>query len=130
VQVEALSAVGQNEAGLQILSEAFDQVEETGERFYVSELHRLRGELLLAASGAEAEAEACFQEALQISRAQSARSLELRAATSLARLWDTQDKAGQARQMLREIYEWFSEGFDTPDLQKASHMLSVLEPES
>jgi len=130
VQAEALSAVGQNEAGLQILSEAFDQVEETGERFYVSELHRLRGELLLAASGAEAEAEACFQEALQISRAQGARSLELRAATSLARLWDTQDKAGQARQMLREIYEWFSEGFDTPDLQKASHMLSVLEPES
>ena len=82
---------------------AFSLAKETGERFYVAELYRLQGELLLADS--EPEAEACFQEALRISREQDARSLELRAATSLAGLWTSQDKATQARQMLLEIYE-------------------------
>jgi len=130
VQAEAFAVSGQNDAGLEILSEAIELANETGERFYEAELYRLRGEMLLAASGAEAEAEACFQGAIHISREQGARSLELRAVTSLAGLWASQEKAGQARQMLREIYEWFSEGFDTPDLGKASRLLASLETET
>ena len=103
---------------------------ETGEHFYEAELYRLRGELLLAASGAEAEAETCFQKALTIAREQESKSLELRAAASLAQLWVRQDKASQAGQMLRDVYDWFSEGFDTPDLQKAVHILVGLEIKS
>jgi predicted ATPase len=72
---------------------------------------------------AEAEAEACFHEAIEIARRQQAKSLELRAATSLARLWRRQGKTAEARQMLAEIYGWFTEGFDTKDLQEAKALL-------
>jgi len=130
VQAEALATAGQNEAGLEVLAEAFSLADETGEHLYVAELYRLRGELLLPASEAEAEAETCFQEALRISREQEAKSLELRAASSLAQLWVRQDKASQAGQMLRDVYAWFSEGFDTPDLQKAARLLANLEIKS
>src|SRR5262249_12611039 len=75
---------------------------------------------------AEAEAEACFRKALEVARRQEAKSLELRAATSLARLWQQQGKKDEARQMLAEIYSWFTEGFDTKDLQEAKALLEKL----
>jgi predicted ATPase/predicted negative regulator of RcsB-dependent stress response len=130
VQAEAFAIVGQNDDGLKILSEALRLANETGERFYEAELHRLRGELLLAASGGEDEVEACFQKALQVAHEQEAKSLELRAATSLAQLWARQGKANQAGQMLGEVYKWFSEGFDTPDLQEARSLMQELAERS
>ncbi len=127
MQAEAYGAAGQIDEGLHSLGEAFCLVDEVGERIYEAELHRLRGELLLAASGAEAEAESCFQKALQVARGQEAKSLELRAATSLAQLWARQGKASQAVHALGAVYNWFEEGFDTPDLQKAARLLAGLE---
>ena len=127
MQAQAFGIAGRNDEGLNSLCEAFHLADETGERFYEAELHRLRGELLLAASGAEDEVESCFQKALKIAREQEAKSLELRAATSLAQLWTRQGKASQARQMLGAVYNWFREGFDTPDLQKARVLMDELE---
>lgn len=104
-------------------------VEQTGERWWEAEVHRLRGVLLLNAEGgvrsAELAAEACFQRALDIARAQGARSWELRAAISLSRLWHQQGKPAAARQLLSEVYGWFTEGFDTADLQEAQALLGV-----
>ena len=74
-----------------------------------------------------AEVEACFRQALDIARHQQAKSLELRAAMSLARLWQAQGKRAEAFQMLTEIYSWFTEGFDTPDLQEAKALLAALQ---
>lgn len=127
LQAEAYCTAGRYEEAFENLSEAFRLVDETGERFYEAELHRLRGEMLLAVSGGEDEAEICFQKALQVAREQDAKSLELRASTSLARLWAHQGKASQAVQMLGEIYNWFSEGLDTQDLQRAAILLAELE---
>jgi len=126
VQVQAFAIAGQSDNGLKTLSEALKLANESGERFFESELHRLQGELLLAASGAEDEIESCFQKALQIAREQNARSLELRATTNLARLWSRQGKQEDARRMLGEIFDWFREGFDTPDLQAAKALLEAL----
>ncbi len=99
-------------------------VESTGERYLEAELHRLQGELLLDRSpGDHGPAEAAFQEALSIARAQQARSLELRAATSLARLWQTEGKPTEAHDLLAPVYGWFTEGFDTPDLKDAKALL-------
>ena len=87
----------------------------------------LKGWLLLARSGEnQAAAEACFRQALDVARRQSAKSVELRAATSLARLWQKQGKKAEARQMLAEIYNWFTEGLDTKDLQEAKALLAQL----
>jgi adenylate cyclase len=106
-----------------------------GERYYEAELHRQRGELLLlhAAkshpaqdSSEQPEAETCFQRALDVARHQQAKSLELRAAMSLARLWQRQGKRVEARALLEEIYGWVTEGFDTADLQEAQALLEVL----
>ena len=93
---EALARAGRVEEGLETLEEALEQVERTGERFNEAELHRLKGELLLqrGAPGGEAEAEACFQKAIAVARGQEARSWELRATVSLARLWQ---RTGEAR---------------------------------
>jgi len=116
----------------QVLDEALAQVEETGERYCEAELRRLKGELLLMhGDDAEAEAnqhqaESCFQRAIEVARRQSARSWELRATTSLCRLWQKQGKQGKARQVLAEIYGWFTEGFDTPDLRDARSLLEEL----
>ena len=83
-----------------------------------------KGWLLLARSGEnQAEAEACFHQALEVARRQSAKSLELRAVMSLSRLWQQQGKIAEARQLLTEIYGWFTEGFDTKDLQEAKTLL-------
>jgi predicted ATPase len=113
-------------AGLETLAEAWALVQPTGEVYYAAELHRLQGELLLQQDGANTtQAEACFQQALTIARRQRAKSWELRAATSLARLWQ-QGKRAEAYELLAPLYGWFSEGFDTADLQDAQALLQAL----
>jgi len=130
---EAYGKAGQAEEGLSVLAEALAQVEKTGERYYEAELYRLEGELLLMQDGDEAEAEAsfhqaesCFQRAVEVARRQRAKSWELRATVSLCSLWQEQGRMDEARQMLAEIYGWFTEGFDTPDLQEARALLEEL----
>jgi predicted ATPase len=124
---EACAKGGQSEEELSILAEALALVYKTGERFYEAELYRLKGELLLARPAHQtAEAEACYHQALDIARHQQAKSLELRAAMSLARLWQRQGKRDTARQLLAEVYGWFTEGFDTADLQEAKALLAEL----
>jgi predicted ATPase len=109
------------------LAKALATVHKTGERFYEAELYRLQGELLLAQSMCQtAEAEACFHQALAVARHQQAKSLELRATMSLSRLWQHQGKRDAAHQRLAEIYGWFTEGFDTADLQEAKVLLEAL----
>jgi predicted ATPase len=124
---EVHGSLGQPEAGLTALSEALALVEKTGERYYEAELHRLKGELLLQQAAPEAShAEACFQQALDIARCQQAKSLELRAAMSLGRLWQQQGKRQEAQALLAEVYHWFTEGFDTADLQEAKALLHAV----
>jgi adenylate cyclase len=107
--------------------EALTFVDTTGERCYEPELYRLKGALLLQQSADNhTEAHVCFQHALDVARAQQAKSLELRAATSLARLWQQQGKRAEAYQLLAEVYGWFTEGFDTADLQEAKALLDEL----
>jgi predicted ATPase len=122
---EAQAKSGQPEAGLTTLAEALALVEKTNEHHWEAELHRLRAELLLM-QGDEDEAEASFEKAVEVARRQSARSWELRAATGLARLWQKQGKKDDAHQVLTEIYNWFSEGFDTPDLREARALIETL----
>jgi len=110
-----------------VVSEELLRVEKTGERYYGAELHRIKGELLLRQSAPDKEeAEGCFQTALEVARTQSAKSLELRAAMSLSRLWQRQGKKDEARKILAEIYGWFTEGFDTADLKEAKSLLDEL----
>jgi predicted ATPase len=122
---EAQAKAGHAGEGLATLAEALTFVEETGEGYYEAEIHRLRGELLLR-RGDAAEAEASFHSAIEVARRQSAKSWELRATTSLCRLWQQQGKHEKARQRLAEIYGWFTEGFDTPDLKEAKTLLEEL----
>lgn len=122
---EALSTEGRIDDGLGVLAEALAMMHDTGESFYGAELHRLQGEFLLRQERTEVachEAEACFHRALTISQRQKAKSLELRAAMSLTRLSQTALQA-EARPMLAECYDWFTEGFDTPDLLEAKALL-------
>ena len=114
--------VQQAEEGLTVLSEALAWAHTNGGWYYEAELHRLKGEL----QAGEQEAETCFQNALKISRSQSAKSLELRAAMSLSRLWQQQGKKDDARRLLAEVYGWFTEGFDTADLKQAKLLLDEL----
>jgi predicted ATPase len=110
-----------------LLGEALAVVRKTGERFYEAELYRLKGKLLLVRSAAHhGEAEACFQQALLVARHQQAKSPELRAAMSLSRLWQRQGKQAAAYDLLAPVYGWFTEGFDTPDLQEAKALLAAL----
>jgi predicted ATPase len=121
---ETSAKVGQTAEGLEALAEALATVAQSRGRWWEPELYRLRGELLLQHSVAQpGEAEACFQQALDIARRQQARSLELRAAMSLSRLWQRQGKREPARQLLAPIYGWFTEGFDTTDLREAKALL-------
>jgi predicted ATPase len=122
---EAQARVGQPGEGLATLAEALAMVEETDERYCEAELYRLKGQLLLA-QGDDAEAEASFRRAIEVARRQSAKSWELRAAVSLARLWQQQGRIVEARQMLAEIYGWFTEGFGTPGLKEAEALLEEL----
>jgi predicted ATPase len=118
---------GQVEAGLATLAEALAAAQATGERWAEAELYRLRGSLLLQQTGTpQAEAETWLQRALDVARRQEARSLELRAAVSLSRLWHQQGKRKEAHDLLAEVYAWFTEGFDTVDLQEAKVVLEEL----
>ena len=124
---EAHGTMGQPAAGLTALAEALTLVDTTGERWYEPELYRLKGELLLQqSSDHQAEAESCFHHAIAVAHTQQAKSFELRAATSLSRLWQSQGKREEARQVLGHIYVWFTEGFDTADLQDAKALLDAL----
>ena len=132
-----------------MLAEALAFVDKTGERHYEAELYRLKGQLTLQSQSSlrqvktgqdksedtdprpltpdpQSEAEACFLKAIEIARQQQAKSWELRAATSLARLWQQQGKKTEARELLAPVYDWFTEGFDTKDLQEAKALLGEL----
>jgi predicted ATPase len=122
---EALGKVGQVEEGLGLLAEALEIVYDKEQHWYEAEVHRLRGELLMM-QGDEAGAEASFQRAVEVARGQSAKSWELRATTSLCRLWQRQGKREEAYRRLADVYGWFTEGFDTPDLQEAEALLEAL----
>jgi predicted ATPase len=126
--IELYQQVGQVEAGLKLVDETLAAIDRTGERLFEAEMYRLKGELLLGdeGGGMKNEAERYFLRAIEIARRQQARSWELRATMSLARLWYEQDKTGTARERLADIYGWFSEGFDTPDLLEARALLAEL----
>ena len=146
---EAYGKVGEAEQGLAALGDAFAQVEQTGERVYEAELYRLKGTLTLQSQASfkrvsnksqtsqdksentnpqagEQEAEGYFLKAIDIARQQQAKSLELRATVSLTRLWQQQGKTKQAHNVLLDIYGWFTEGFNTKDLQEAKTLLEEL----
>jgi predicted ATPase len=156
---EAYGRTGQTEKGLDALTEALASADRTGERFYETEIYRLKGELTLAQSSVQrlessvqgnqkakgkrqkakietdprpltsdpqGEAEGCFLKAIEIAQKQQAKSLELRAVVSLARLWRQQGRHAEAQQILADVYGWFTEGFDTKDLQKAKTLLEAL----
>jgi predicted ATPase len=124
---EVYGTVGQAEEGLRVLAEARPAVPHGEGRFFEAELARLEGELLLRRSVEHsAQAETCFRQALDIARRQEAKSLELRAAMSLARLWQHQGKRAEAHDLLAPVYGWFTEGFDTADLQDAKALLEEL----
>jgi len=124
---EAYGEVGQSAAGLGTLAEALAGVHDTGDGYCEAELHRLKGTLWLRQPDLdERQAEACFHQALAIARRQEAKSLELRAAMSLSRLWQSQGKRTAAHALLAPIYGWFTEGFDTADLQDAKAMVEEL----
>jgi predicted ATPase len=122
---EAHMKAGQVEQGLSVLAEALAFVEKTDERYFEAEIHRLKGELLLM-QGDEPEAEAEYHLAVEVARRQRAKSWELRATTSVSRLWQKQGKREEARRILAEAYGWFTEGFDTPDLEEAKALLEEL----
>ena len=122
-----LGRIGRPKEGLQMVEEGFASTAKTGEQSGSPYLHHVKGELLLAQSPSDdAKAEQCFRTAIKIARRQSARSEELRATTSLARLLDKQGRRDEARAMLAEIYNWFTEGFDTVDLKDAKALLDEL----
>ena len=124
---EVADHLGHTADGLQVLAEAYTLVEQHEERWWEAEVCRLRGVLLLRHPGTpQAEAEAWLQRALDVARRQEAKSLELRAAMSLARLWQRQGKRTAAYELLAPVYNWFTEGFDTADLQEAKALLDTL----
>jgi adenylate cyclase len=128
-QLAALAAAyrkaGRTDDALALVAEALALVESRDERWWEVEIYRVKGELLLE-SRRSSEAETCFRRAIEIARRQSAKSLELRATTSLARLLDEQGRQDEARRMLGEIYGRFTEGFDTADLKDAKALLDAL----
>jgi predicted ATPase len=127
VLADVCDHLGHREDGLQTLVEAYTLVEQHEERYWEAEVYRLRGVLLLGQPGtSQAEAEAWLQRVLDVARRQEAKSLELRAAMSLAHLWQQQGRLAEARDLLAPIYGWFTEGFDTADLQEAKALLEAL----
>jgi predicted ATPase len=118
--------LGHTDDGLQALAEAHTLMEQQEARWWEAEVCRLRGVLLLSQPGTLAEAETWLQRALDVARFQEAKSLELRAAMSLSRLWQQQGKRAEAQALLAPIYGWFTEGFDTADLQEARALLEQL----
>jgi len=134
ILAEMYRETGKIEQGLATLDEAFTFAEASGIKVSTAELYRLKGELTLSRvpksqildPSSHAEAEACFLKALEVAQQQHAKSLELRASMSLARLWQQQGKSTEARELLEGIYDWFSEGFDTRDLREAEALLVLL----
>src|SRR4029453_13710170 len=115
-----LRKVGRHDDALGTVRLGLAQAEQQAQHFYDAQLNRLRAEILLDMNGSAAEeAEALFGQALEIARRQEAKLFELRAATSLARLWQRQGKSDEARGLLQPVYGWFTEGFDTKDLKEA-----------
>jgi predicted ATPase len=137
---DALGASSRIEEGLDALERATEAVHRTKEHFFEAELYRIKGELILKSDRSlqtsksaqpmtgnlQSEAEVCFDKAIEIARRQGARGMELRAATSLARLWQLQGKRQEARRLVEEIYCWFTEGFDAADLKDAKALLDEL----
>ena len=124
------------EDGLTTVAEALRLVEKNDDRHYEAEVWRIKGTLTLQLKveshkskvpNPQAEAEACFLKAIEIAQQQQAKSLELRAATSLARLWQHQGKSAEAHDLLAPVYNWFTEGFDTKDLQEAKALVEELQ---
>ena len=131
----AYQKIGQVEEGLAVIAEGLAIAHRNNERWYEAELHRLQGELFFESkdncakstfANFQSAAEECFQRAINIAHSHKAKSLELRATMSLARLWQQHGKAKQAHKMLSKIYNWFTEGFDTKDLQEAKVLLEEL----
>ena len=124
---EAFGQAAQPESGLTVLADASTLVAETEARWWEAELYRLQGELLRQLPIPDVgQAEACFRQALDVARHQQAKAPELRAALSLAQLWQGQGQRAAAQQLLAEIYRWFTEGFDTVDLQEVKALLEEL----
>jgi predicted ATPase len=127
LQAQAHLQLGRYEDGLEALTEATRVEEQSEDRAWHAEVHRLEGDLLAARSPQDgARAESCLHRALEIARKQQAKSLELRAAMSMARLWQGTDRAGEAREMLEPLYGWFTEGLETADLKDAKSLLAEL----
>jgi len=125
---EAYGTSAQTEEGLALLSEALLVADKAGGRYWAAELYRLKGVLLLHQPAPDAtQAETWLSQALTMARRQQVKSWELRATLSLSRLWQQQGKHDEARQLLTEVYGWFTEGFDTADLQEAKALLEDLE---
>jgi predicted ATPase len=141
---EAYGEMGQEEEGLTVLTDALAMTDKIGERYWEADLYRLKGELTLQKEfkvqgfkfqvtapqlptpNPHPEVEACFLKAMEVACKQQAKSLELRAATSLARLWQQQGKTAEAHKLLADVYNRFTEGFDTKDLQEAKALLDEL----
>jgi predicted ATPase len=127
---EAYGKQGHTEKGLQVLEQAFATMNRSEERYFAAELHRLKGELLLALHDDRQyvrEAEACFWQAIHIAREQESRAFELRATMRLSRLWHQQGRCAEAYDLLADIYHWFTEGFGTLDLQEAQRQLEDMK---
>jgi predicted ATPase len=122
---EALRQEGDYRQALAALDEGLKTTEATGERMWDAELHRVNG-LVLVAENQLDEGQARIEQAIRIARQQQAKSLELRAATSLAKLWGEQGRRSEARELLAPVYGWFTEGFDTAHLKEAKALLDQL----
>ena len=120
---ETYGRVGRSRDGRDLVQEALAAATESGNHYWTADLYRVRGTL----AESEKDAEASFVEAIAIARRQRAKSFELRAATHLSRLWARQGKTREAHALLAEVYAWFTEGFDTPDLIDAKALLEELE---
>ena len=126
LQADAQLAIGKPEAALASVAAGLKAVEKAGGAPLEAELHRLKGEALLAGAGTVSEAEAAMQQSIDVARRQNAKSWELRGATSLARLWGRQGRCAEARDLLAPVYTWFTEGFDTADLKQSKALLDQL----
>jgi predicted ATPase len=124
---DALAQAGEADEAQATIAQALEQVERIDERTYESVVHWFRGKILAAASEADpTEVEACYRLASELARQQGAKSMELRAAISLAGLLLNQGQKQEARRLLAPLYDWFTEGFDTPDLKDAKALLDKL----
>jgi predicted ATPase len=125
----AFAELRQFDQARRCIGEAMARAEASGERWFDAEIHRIAREIELSSSERKSpNAQRYFEQALDVARAQPARSLELRAATSLARLWGVQGRRTEARDLLARVYDWFTEGFDTLDLKEAKALVEELAP--